>query len=50
VSVLVGDSANIRHQRSLHAYKKNLSMEEPRALYSVIRSEMEAIGYLKLFD
>ena len=38
------------NQRSLHAYKKNLSMEERRALYSVIRPEMEAMGYLELFD
>ena len=38
------------HQRSLHAYKKNLSMAERRALYSLIRPEMEAMGYLELFD
>jgi protein-tyrosine sulfotransferase len=38
------------HQRSFHAYKKNLSIEERRALYSVIRPEMEAMGYLELFD
>jgi hypothetical protein len=38
------------HQRSLHAYKKNLGIEERRALYSVIRPEMEAMGYLELFD
>jgi hypothetical protein len=50
VSVLVGDSANIRHQTPASCLQKNLSMEERRAVYSVIRPEMEGIGYLELFD
>jgi hypothetical protein len=38
------------HQTLASCLQKNLSMEERRALYSVIRPEMEAMGYLKLFD
>jgi hypothetical protein len=38
------------HQTPASCLQKNLSMEERRALYSVIRPEMEGIGYLELFD
>ena len=38
------------HQTLASCLQKNLSMEERRALYSVIRPEMQGIGYLELFD
>lgn len=38
------------HQRSLQAYKKNLTVEERRALFSTIGNEMESLGYVELFD
>jgi hypothetical protein len=38
------------HQRSLHVYKKYLSMDERLAIYSVIGPDMELMGYVELFD
>jgi Sulfotransferase domain. len=38
------------HQRSLHVYKKYLSIDERLAIYSVIGPDMELMGYVELFD
>jgi protein-tyrosine sulfotransferase len=38
------------HQRSIRAYKSKLTLEDRRKLHSVIRPDMEMLGYVELFD